>query len=204
MNEVCGSAPAIQNELSLPQLTPVADEELSLATTQASLPVPIQPEVQVTLLRMFRDPYVLEEGERTELITQLKSAVENNPQIPEFRVLLGMALCVDLKTQPALDQLRTAVAMAPDNFMARLKLGELLMRLRICDQAEDQTREAAKLAVNTAQADLARRQAATLRTMRREGIERGGYKSLLGKLVPLRRFRRVRRETGNSVALELS
>lgn len=185
MNEVCGSAPAVRQGLCPSGTNPGMDEELSLATTQASLPVPIQPEAQATLLRMFRDPYLLEVSERTELIGHLKSAVETHPQVPEFRVLLGMALCVDLKAQSALDELRAAVAMAPDNFMARLKLGELLMRLRICDQAAEQTRAAAKLAVNTAQAEMARRQAATLRTMRREGIERGGYKGIWSQLARL-------------------
>lgn len=36
------------------------------------------------------------------------------------------------------------------------------------------------------QSDLARRQAATIRTMRREGVERGGYRSLLARLTPRR------------------
>ena len=48
------------------------------------------------------------------------------------------------------------------------------MRLRICDQAAEETHQAAELAMNDMQADLARHQAATIRTMRREGIERGG------------------------------
>ena len=44
------------------------------------------------------------------------------------------------------------------------------------DKAEEHTRPAALLAQNMAQSELARRQAATIRTMKREGIERGGYK----------------------------
>ena len=71
---------------------------------------------------------------------------------------------------------------APDCFIARLKFGELLMRLRICDQAAEQTQKAAELAANDIQADLARRQAATIRTMRREGIERGGLGAILPRL----------------------
>ena len=42
-------------------------------------------------------------------------------------------------------------------------------------KAENHTQRAAQLAQNIAQSDLARRQAATIRTMTREGIERGGY-----------------------------
>jgi hypothetical protein len=64
--------------------------------------------------------------------------------------------------------------MAPDNFLARLKFGELLMRLRVCRQAAEETHVAAKLASNPIQSELARKQAATIRTMRREGVERGG------------------------------
>ena len=58
------------------------------------------------------------------------------------------------------------------------------MRLRICGQAAEETHEAAKLATNDFQAELARKQAATIRTMLREGIERGGYSSILAKLIP--------------------
>jgi tetratricopeptide (TPR) repeat protein len=136
---------------------------------------------------MFRDPRVLEGHERADLISQLQKAVELAPEIAEVRVLFGMALCVDLQAQEALEQLRAAVRLAPDCFIARLKYGELLMRLRICDQATEETHRAAVLAANTAQSELARRQAATIRTMMREGIERGGYQGLLSRLFRIRR-----------------
>ena len=139
------------------------------------------------LERMFRDPRVLEANECREIITQLKSAVELEPKVPELRVLLGMALCVDLQPQEAMEQLRQATHQAPDCFIARLKYGELLMRLRVCDQAAEQTKIAAQLALNAYQSDLARKQAATIRTMMREGIERGGYTSFLSRLMPFRR-----------------
>ena len=74
-----------------------------------------------------------------------------------------------------MEQLREATRQAPDCFIARLKFGELLMRLRICSQAAEETQKAAQLAANDFQAELARKQAATIRTMLREGIERGGY-----------------------------
>ena len=107
---------------------------------------------------MFRDPYVLEKAERTELVEQLKSMVRAQPNLSELRVLLGMTLCVDNDPQAALEELRMAVTMAPDNFLARLKFGEILMRLRICDQAAEQTRQAALNAVNPVQSEMARRQ----------------------------------------------
>jgi tetratricopeptide (TPR) repeat protein len=154
------------------------EENLFLATlTQPSLALPeaLGHETPKLLQRMFRDPRVLEPEERKDLIVQLRQAVELAPRVPEVRVLLGMTLCVDLQAQDALEELRTAAAQAPDCFIAHLKFGELLMRLRIVGQAAEETQKAAKLAANAVQSDLARKQAATIRTMTREGIERGGY-----------------------------
>jgi tetratricopeptide (TPR) repeat protein len=152
-----------------------------------ALPDVLGPEASNLLQRMFRDPRVLEPRERGDLIAQLRNAVELAPHVPEVRVMLGMALCVDLQAQQAMEQMREAVRIAPDSFIARLKFGELLMRLRICDQAAEHTHEAARLASNSVQSELARRQAATLRTMMREGIERGGYARLLPRILPFRR-----------------
>jgi len=172
---------AIQNQ--------TGSDGLTLVATAAPLafPASLDNEASSLLLRMFRDPRVLEAGERKDLVAQLRAAVELQPQVPELRVMLGMALCVDLRAQEGLEELRESVRLAPDSFIARLKFGELLMRLRICKQAAEETHKAAQLASNAAQADLARRQAATIRTMLREGIERGGYNSLLSRLIPFRR-----------------
>jgi tetratricopeptide (TPR) repeat protein len=164
--------------------------EISLASaTPAALSWPPMrdPQSSGLLVRMFRDPSVLETGERRELIERLRGAVELEPHVPEIRVLLGMALCVDLQPQEALEQLREAARQDPNCFIARLKFGELLMRLRVCDQAAEETHKAARLASNDFQAELARKQAAVIRTMLREGIERGGYGNLLSRLIPFRR-----------------
>ncbi|HTW78188.1 MAG TPA: hypothetical protein VME23_01465 [Terracidiphilus sp.] len=150
-------------------------------------PAVIGRETSDLLLRMFRDPRVLETSERGHLIARLRSAVELEPRVPEIRVLLGMALCVDLQAQEALEQLREATHQAPECFIARLKFGELLMRLRICSQAAEETQKAAQLATNDYQAELARKQAAEIRTMLREGVERGGQGNLVGRLIPFRR-----------------
>lgn len=156
---------------------------LAVAGSSAALEFPsaLSEEASGLLIRMFRDPRVLEAQERAELVRQLRTAVELQPGVAELRVLLGMALCVDLQPQEALEQLRESVRQAPDCFIARLKLGELLMRLRICREAANETHQAVRLASNAAQADLARRQAATIRTMLREGVERGGYGGLLSR-----------------------
>jgi hypothetical protein len=171
-------------------LSSTVEDNLAVSTAEpasTALTAILGREISDLLDRMFRDPRVLEPHERRDLIGQLRTAVELEPRMPEIRVLLGMALCVDLQAQEALEQLRESVRQAPESFIARLKFGELLMRLRICNQASEETEKAAKLASNPVQSDLARRQAATIRTMLREGIERGGYGGTLSRLIPFRR-----------------
>lgn len=159
-------------------------------STLSMFPPTLPFQTRASLVRMFRDPYALEKEERVELIQQLREAVSLEPNISELRVLLGMTLCVNFQAQEALEELREAVQQAPDNFLARLKFGELLMRLRICSQAAEETHMAANLAANPVQSELARRQAATIRTMLREGVERGNYGKLrsaferIGRLFP--------------------
>jgi hypothetical protein len=184
--------------------TQPSSEEMFLvspAQIPLALPVALDYKTKTLLQRMFRDPRVLEQHERGDLIAQLRQSVELVPHVVEIRVLLGMALCVDLQAQEALEELRTAVKMAPDCFIARLKFGELLMRLRICDQAATETLKAAQLACNDVQSELARRQAATIRTMLREGIERGGYGGLLSKVLS---FRRKSTKSHNAAALSVA
>jgi hypothetical protein len=160
----------------------VASEEKQIAVysnlSMSLLETVVSEGARAHLVRMFRDPYVLTDEQRTELIGELRQAAAMEPEVSGLRVLLGMALCVNLEAQEGLEVLRDAVRLDPDNFIARVKLGELLMRLRICSEAAEQTHAAARLACTPMQAELARRQAATIRTMRREGIERGGYHKL--------------------------
>ena len=167
-----------------------------------ALPGVLDRESSNSLLRMFRDPRVLEPAEVGTLVARLRSAVEIQPHVPELRVLYGMVLSVDLQVQEALEQLRAAARLDPDCFIARLKFGELLMRLRICTQALEETDKAARLAANAAQSELARRQAATIRTMLREGIERGGYGGLLPRLFAFVRKSRRRNASAMVVASE--
>jgi hypothetical protein len=177
-----------------------AQDLILVPHSQAPLCMPevLGQEASNILERMFRDPRVLEPQERKDLVSQLRDAVELAPQAVDIRVMLGMALCVDMQPQEAMEQLREAVNIAPDSFIARLKFGELLMRLRICDQAAEHTHEAARLASNTVQSEMARRQATTIRTMGREGIERGGYARLLPRILP---FRNKATASGSATAL---
>jgi tetratricopeptide (TPR) repeat protein len=163
----------------------------------------ITPKTQTLLLRMFADPYILEKDDKIALVAQLRECVEKYPQVSELRVLLGMALCVNLEVYPAIDELNESVRLAPNSFIAQLKLGELWMRLRAMEKAEEHTRIASLLAQNMAQADLARKQAATIRTMKREGIERGGYKSPFGAVIPFLCRLWTRRSAEPSVALDV-
>jgi len=175
-----------------------ANHDIHLAETASSfsaLSSALRPGTSNLLERMFRDPRVLEPHERLDLVAQLRSAVELAPQVVELRVMLGMALCVNIEVQEAMEELRQAVEMAPDSFIAQLKYGELMMRLRVCDKAAEHTHEAARLATNPMQSDLARKQAATIRTMMREGIERGGYGGLLSRV-----FRKGRKPVSSSTA----
>lgn len=156
---------------------PVPTHNLSAAPERAALVFPpvLAAEAQDLLLRMFRDPYMLEAPEKRELVAQLREAVALEPQVSELRVLLGMALCVNFEAQEALEELRESVRLAPDSFIAHLKFGELLMRLRVTGQAAEETRAAAQLAGSPVQSELARRQAAAIRAMEQAGAQRGGF-----------------------------
>jgi len=72
-----------------------------------------------------------------------------------------MALCVNFEVQTAMESSKRAYAWRRNSFIAHLKMGELWMRLRVCEKAKEHTHQAALLAQNLAQSELARRQAAT-------------------------------------------
>ena len=152
---------------------PAAGEwtEAALVPSFAALPA-LSGAAAGLLLRMFADPRSLEPVECQGLLGELRHAVERAPEMPELRVLLGMALCVGLDPEAALDELRLAVNLDPGYFLAQFKLGELCMRLRIVEEAAAATAAAAGLARHPAQRELARRQAATIRGMQRHGVLR--------------------------------
>src|SRR4051812_20959810 len=178
----------------------MTEPNLEITPANGGALAPIPERARGLLLRMFADPHVLEEHERLALVEELCACVQAHPAVAELRVIYGMALCVNLEVQDAIDELREGVRLSPDSFIAQLKLGELWMRLRVCRKAEKHTKEASLLARNPAQAELARRQGAAIRTMLRQGVERGGYRSPLSVLGRLRRiFRERRPETALAV-----
>ncbi|HKQ88815.1 MAG TPA: hypothetical protein VJS43_18815 [Candidatus Acidoferrales bacterium] len=157
-------------------IIPALESSISPAFIAPSSTLAIIPQAAQPLLgRMFANPNALAKEERVSVVSHLRECVVLHPKVSELRVLYGMALCVNLDAQEAMEQLSEAVALAPDSYIAHLKMGELWMRLRVCNKAADHTHQAELLAENLAQAELARRQAATIRQMLREGIERGGY-----------------------------
>src|ERR1700747_2567557 len=76
----------------------------------------ITPQTQGLLLRMFADPYLLEKPERTALVEQLRECVTKFPEVSELRVLLGMALCVNLDIYPAIEELKESVLLSVTHF----------------------------------------------------------------------------------------
>ena len=69
------------------------------------------------------------------MVAQLRDCVKKYPEVSEVRVLLGMALCVNFDPQAAIEELRESVRLAPNSFIAQLKMGELWMRLRVDGQS---------------------------------------------------------------------
>jgi hypothetical protein len=124
------------------------------------------------LLQMFTDPYLLQKEERVVLIKNLRECVAANLETSDLRVVLGMALCVNFEVEAAIDELEEGLRLAPNSFIANLKMGELWMRLRVMEKSERFTHQAALLANNPAQAEMARKQAATLRALKHEGLQR--------------------------------
>jgi len=185
-------------ETNLVPASQVPAESLSAPAPSLSLAA-IPAPAQGLVLRMFANPNVLAKEEKVDLVRQLRDCVALNPEVSDLRVVYGMALCVNLDVHAAMDELGEAVALDPDSFIAHLKAGELWMRLRVCTKAQDHTNLATTLAKNMAQAEMARRQATTIRTMLREGIERDGYRTPWFSIGRLRRL--WSRNRGKSEAL---
>ncbi len=154
---------------------------------------------------MFADPRVLAKEEKAEIVNQLRECVALHPKVSDLRVVFGMALSVNLDAHQAMEELGEAVALDPNSFIAHFKMGELWMRLRVCEKAKNHTHQAALLAQNMAQAEMARRQAATLRVMMREGVDRSGYRTPWFSLARVRRlWNRNRRESESLATVDIS
>src|SRR5260370_26456665 len=151
-------------------------QDMDQLATPASSPVlaKVPAKTQNSLLRMFADPYLLSKEDRAELVQGLRECVRAHPRVSDLRVLLGMALCVNFEVPDAIEELREGVRLAPESFIALLKMGELWMRLPVMDNAEEHTHRAALLSGKLAEAKLAGNKDASIRAMKHAGIERGG------------------------------
>jgi hypothetical protein len=174
MQKILGMNEAKFMNPDLEIITNVQNTDALAAAASSPVLARIPAKTQGSLLRMFADPHLLEKQERADLVQGLRECVRAHPEVSELRVLFGMALCVDFKVEDAIEELREGVRLAPDSFIAQLKMGELWMRLRVIEKAEEHTHQAALLARNMMQSELARRQAATLRTLVHNGIKRDG------------------------------
>ena len=183
-------------------ITNVQNTDALAAAASSPVLARIPAKTQGSLLRMFADPHLLEKQERTDLVQGLRECVRAHPEVSELRVLFGMALCVDFKVEDAIEELREGVRLAPDSFIAQLKMGELWMRLRVIEKAEEHTHQAALLARNMMQSELARRQAATIRTLVHNGIKRDGpsYKGPWHLVTSLRKLWNRDRTEGEALA----
>ncbi len=195
----------LTNESNAHSTTNLRSSEALVTRTSSPVLAQVPAKTQGSLLRMFADPHLLEKSERAELVQGLRECVRAHPDVSELRVLFGMALCVDFQVQDAIEELREGVRLAPDSFIAQLKMGELWMRLRVIEKAEDHTRQAALLARNMMQSELARKQAATIRGLLQNGVKRDGpaYKGPWHVVTLLRKlWKRGGSETESLAALE--
>jgi hypothetical protein len=196
MNE----AKSMNSEIEITRNGQDGDVLATSAASPALARIPVK--TQGSLLRMFADPHLLDKQERAELVSGLRECVQAYPDVSELRVLYGMALCVDFKVQDAIEELREGVRLAPDSFIAQLKMGELWMRLRVIEKAEEHTRQAALLARNMMQTELARKQAATIRGYVHNGVKRDGpsYKGPWHIVTTLRKLWNRDRAEGEALA----
>jgi hypothetical protein len=202
MQKILGTNEAKYMNPDAEMITNAQNVDALAATSSSPVLAHIPVKTQGSLLRMFADPHLLEKRERADLVHGLRECVRAHSEVSELRVLYGMALCVDFKVQDAIEELREGVRLAPESFIANLKMGELWMRLRVIEKAEEHTHQAALLARNMMQSELARRQAATLRTLVHNGIKREGpsYKGPWYLVTALRKLWKRDRAEGEALA----
>jgi hypothetical protein len=118
----------------------------------------------------WRDPHTVDRDELRSHIAVLEKQALEQPQNSDLRVCLGMAYAMDFNVYKSMDRLEEARALDPESFFAQMKYAELLYRLRALDRAERETATAIRMAGNTWELSMARKQIADIRRMRREGL----------------------------------
>ncbi len=120
----------------------------------------------------WRDPHSVPPQKLAELIAALKQACVQNPANAALRICLGMAHAVNYDVYPSMAALESAIRIAPRDFLAQLKYGELFFRVRALDRAEQETLRALDLAGSSLQISVARKQLAQIRQTARGGHSR--------------------------------
>ena len=123
----------------------------------------------------WRDPHSVPPEKLAELIVSLEEACTLNPANADLRTCLGMAHAMNYDVYRSMDALEEACRIAPENFFAQLKYGELFYRLRIMDRAEEHTLRALDLSINAFELALARRQLSEIRRLQRKGLLRPAW-----------------------------
>ncbi len=120
----------------------------------------------------WRDPHKVPPEQLAELITSLKVACGQNPQNAALRTCLGMAQAMNYDVHASMASLESAIEIAPLDFYARLKYGELFFHLRVRNRAEQETQRALELANTSWEISLARTQLAQIRQLDQGGQSR--------------------------------
>jgi hypothetical protein len=120
----------------------------------------------------WRDPHSVPPEKLAELIATLKQACAEHPGSAALRTCLGMAHAMNFDVYPSMAALESAIRIAPQDFFAQLKYGELFYRVRALPRAEQETVRALELAVSSEEMSLARKQLAQIRQTAHGGHSR--------------------------------
>jgi hypothetical protein len=128
----------------------------------------------------WRDPHSVPPEKLAELIATLKQACLQNPDNAALRTCLGMAHAMNYDVYSSMEALESAMRIAPQDFFAQLKYGELFFRVRALQRAEQETLRGLELAVSSQEMSLARKQLAHIRQTSHGGHSRPPLLKSLG------------------------
>ena len=120
----------------------------------------------------WRDPHSVPPEQLAAFIEKLDAACRSGPPSARLQTCLGIAHAMNLDVYKSMDAFEEALRTDSTNFLARAKLGELFLRLRVLGRAEEETRHALDCACNCWELTLARRQLQTIRDMKAQGMLR--------------------------------
>jgi hypothetical protein len=113
----------------------------------------------------WRDLQNVPRHELASYIGHLEQACLADSKSADLRTCLGMAYAVNHDVYKCMDALEAATALDPGHFWAQLKYGELHLRLRALNRAEEETVKALDLAGTPWQLLIARRQLKEIRSL---------------------------------------